>query len=115
VKGLLKFSTHLDQDGNFAMEIARFIGGRHTFRNSVTGKSLTSPDVGIDKTTISQDGSVALAVMGFETRVVVPGEGLVYARVGKIVFDLNTGEVIFEAGQHDDLSELLPALCSALE
>lgn len=115
VEGLLKFSTHFDQNGNFAMEIARFIGGRHTFTNSETGAALFSPDVGIDMTTISQDGSTTLAVMGFETRVVVPGEGIVYATVGKIVLNLNTGEVVFEAGQHNDLADLLPALCSALD
>src|SRR3990172_6319437 len=57
VEGLLKFSTHFDQNGNFAMEIARFIGGRHTFTNSETGAALFSPDVGINMTTLSQDGS----------------------------------------------------------
>jgi len=115
VEGLLKFSIHFDQDGNFAMQIVRFIRGRHTFMNSETGATLFSPDVGIDKTTISQDGSETLAVMGFETRIVVPGEGLVYARVGKIVLNLNTGEVVFEAGQYDDFADLLPALCSVLD
>jgi hypothetical protein len=115
VTGLLKFSTHLDQDGNFVMGIVLFIGGRHTFTNSETGTTLSSPDIGIDKTTISQDGSTIVASMAFETRVVVPGEGLVYARIGKIVFNENTGEVLFEAGQHDDTADLLPALCSALD
>jgi hypothetical protein len=97
------------------MGIVLFIGGRHTFTNSETGATLSSPDIGIDKTTISQDGSTIVASMAFETRVVVPGEGLVYARIGKIVFNANTGEVLFEAGQHDDTADLLPALCSALD
>ena len=115
VTGLLKFSTYFDRDGNFAMGIVLFIGGRHTFMNSETGATLYSPDIGIDKTTISQDGSTIVESLAFETRVVVPGEGLVYARIGKIVFNENTGEVVFEAGQHDDSANLLPALCSALD
>jgi len=115
VEGLLKFSTHFDQDGNIVMDIVRFIRGRHTFTNSETGTALFSPDVGIDKTTINKDGSTILAVMGFETRIVIPGEGIVYARIGNIVVNLNTGEVVFEAGQYDDLADLLPALCSALD
>jgi len=45
----------------------------------------------------------------------VPGEGVVFAHLGKLVFDLNTDEVLFVAGPHDDLGELLPVLCSALD
>jgi hypothetical protein len=115
VTGLLKFSNYFDQDGNITMGIVLFIGGRQTFTNSETGATLSSPDIGIDTTTISQDGSTIVASMAFATRVVVPGEGLVYAHIGKIVFNENTGEVLFEAGQHDDGANLLPALCSALD
>ena len=115
VTGLLKFSNHFDQDGNLAMQTNVFIRGRHTFMNSETGATLFSPDVAIDKTTISQDGSEIAASMAFQTRIVVPGEGLVYARIGRIVVNLDTGDVLFEAGQFDDSANLLPALCSALD
>jgi hypothetical protein len=71
--------------------------------------------VGIDHITINQDGSATVAVVGIVARIVVPGEGLVFAHLGRIVFDLNTGEAIFEAGPHDDLLDLFPALCSALD
>ena len=110
VQGTIKVSTHFDQNGNFVMEIARY-RLRHTLSNSETGASLFSPDVGIDM----QDGSGTLAVIGLVSRIVVPGEGVVFARVGRIVFDLNTGEVVFESGQQDDFANLLPALCSALD
>jgi hypothetical protein len=113
-EGKAKFSTHFDQDGNFVMNIGRF-SLRHTLSNSVTGKSLFSPDVGIDKFTIHQDGSATLAVIGLITRIVVPGEGLVFARFGRLVINADTGETIFEAGRWDDFADLIPVLCSALE
>ena len=114
VQGKVKVSTHFDQNGNFVMEIARF-SLRHTLSNSVTGASLSSPDVGIDMTVINQDGSGTIAVIGIVSQIVVPGEGPVFRHLGRIVFDINTGEVVFEAGQHDDFADLLPALCSALD
>ena len=114
VEGTIKISTHFDKDGEFQMEISRY-RLRHTFTNSETGESLTSPDVGIDKVTISEDGSVIVAVIGIVAHIVVPGEGPVYVDVGRIVFNGTTGELLFEAGQHDDFADLLPALCSALE
>ena len=83
--------------------------------NSETGASLFSPDVGIDKFTIHKDGSATLAVIGIVSRIVVPGEGLVFAHLGRIVFDADTGEILSIAGQHDDLNGLLPVLCSALD
>jgi hypothetical protein len=113
VEGKVKISTHTDKDGNVTMEIARF-SLRHTFVNSETGASLTSPDAGIDKITVNQDGSGTVAVIGVVSRIAVPGEGVVFVHVGKIVFDLNTGDVLFVAGPHDDFADLLPALCSAL-
>ena len=113
IEGTVKVSIHFDQDGNFAMELARF-GLHHTYTNSVTGESLRSPDAGIDKITVNEDGSGTVAVIGIVGRIVVPGEGLVFAHLGRIVFDLDTGEVLFEAGRHDDFGELFPLLCTAL-
>ena len=113
VEGTVKISTHFDQDGNFTMQLIRF-SLRHTYTNSETGETLISPDVGIDKITVHQDGSVTIAVIGIVARIVIPGEGLVFAHLGRIVFDASTGEVIFEAGQHDALEDLFPVLCSAL-
>ena len=113
VEGTVKVSTHFDQDGNLVMEIARF-SLRHTLTNSVTGKSLFSPDVGIDMFTISEDGSETVAVIGIVRRFVVPGEGIAFAIIGNIVFNLTTGEVQFVAGPHDAFADLGPILCSAL-
>ena len=114
VEGRIKVSTHIDNDGNFSMEIARF-SLRHTYTNSVTGASLRSQDVGIDKIVFEEDGSATVAVIGIIAHIVVPGEGPVFSHLGRIVFDFFTGEVLFVAGPHDDFADLLPALCSALD
>lgn len=114
VEGTVKVSTHFDQDGNFVMEIVRF-SLHHTYTNSVTGASLSSPDVGIDKIVSNDDGSASVSVIGIVGRIVVPGEGLVFAHLGKIMFDADTGEVLFVAGPHDDFGDLLSVLCSALD
>jgi hypothetical protein len=114
VEGRIKISVHFDKDGNFAMQVVR-VHLRHTLSNSETGASLSTPDVGIDKITVHKDGSTTVAIIGVVARIVVPGEGLVFARIGRVVFDANTGETIFEAGQQDDFANLIPVLCSALD
>jgi hypothetical protein len=108
LEGTIKASFQYDQDGNFRMRIARFALS-HTFTNSVTGASLFTPDVGID-----QEFTTHFAVIGLVGRIVVPGQGLVFVNLGRLVYD-NTGEVIFEAGPHDNFDDLLPVLCSALD
>ena len=107
IEGFIKTSVQFDQDGNFKMRISRF-ALRHTFSNSETGASIFSPDVGVDL-----EVPANVAVVGIVMRIVVPGVGPVFANVGRVVYD-NSG-VIFEAGQHDNYGDLLPALCSALD
>jgi hypothetical protein len=113
VEGRIKVSVHFDKDSNFAMQVVR-VHLRHTLSNSETGVSLTTPDVGIDKITVHKDGSTTVAIIGVVARIVIPGQGLVFARIGRVVIDANTGESIFEAGQQDDFAKLIPVLCSAL-
>ena len=112
VEGTIRISTHFEANGDFAMEIAHF-KLQHTFTNLETGASLSSPDVGINRVTISQDDSFRLAEIGIVYRLVVPGEGLIFALIGQTIFNLDTGEVVFEAGQHDE--DLLGPLCAALD
>jgi hypothetical protein len=113
VEGRVKVSTHFDRNGNFSMEVAR-VHLRHTLTNSETGASLSSPDVGIDKVTVNQDGSTTVAIIGVVARIVVPGEGLIFASVGRLVFDANTGETLLVAGPHDDFADLPEILCATL-
>jgi hypothetical protein len=113
IEGTIRVSEHVDRDGNFVMSLSRF-SLHHTYINSVTGDTLRTPDVGLDKVTVNEDGSGTVAVIGIVGRIVIPGEGLVFAHLGRIVFDLETDAVVFEAGRHDDFGELFALLCEAL-
>ena len=112
VTGTLKISRRTTQDGS-VVEIVR-VRLRETFTNSVTGESVSTPDVGIDKVTTSQDGTTTVVIIGLINRIVVPGEGLIVATAGRLVLVFSgpgAPDVVFEAGPE---GELLPALCTAL-
>jgi hypothetical protein len=57
-----------------------------------------------------QDG--ARLELGLRNTYSVPGEGVVLLDAGRIVIDLVTGEVLFEAGQHEFLEGDAEAFCS---
>ncbi len=116
VEGFIRVHRFFDKEGNFVRRISNF-ALKVTYTNPETGETLTTPSVGPDIFTLHEDGSRTIASIGIIERVVVPGEGLVAAQIGKIVFfftgsgDLEP-EVIFEAGQHE--GDILAALCEAL-
>jgi hypothetical protein len=113
VTGTIKISHRTTANGT-EIQISRY-SLRETYTNSETGESVSTPDVGIDKLTINPDGSATLVVIGLLNRIVIPGEGLIVANAGRLVFFF-TGpneepDVVFEAGPSGDL---LPALCTVL-
>ena len=115
VKGFIRVHDFLDEEGNLVREIANF-NLKVTYTNPETGETLSSRSVGPDILTVNEDGSATVASIGIIARIVVPGEGLLVAQVGKIVFFFTDPEdeepdVIFVAGPHEDL---LAALCEAL-
>jgi hypothetical protein len=77
--------------------------------------SFSTTDAGPNIITFHKDGSSTVATIGLVSHVVLKGQGVVAAQVGKIVatFDAdgNLTGISFEAGKHDDL---LPAICAAL-
>ena len=104
-QGRIKVRTFLE-DGQVVREVAT-IALRRTATNPETGESMWTPDVGVDIFRPEEDGSGTLMVMGLVTRLVVPGEGLVFADIGKVTlfFDSPTDtepDVLFEAGRHDE-------------
>jgi hypothetical protein len=125
VVGTIKESVLVDEAGNFVVTQARF-----RLKEALigpTGATLTYPNVGIDKIAYNPDGTQTVTATGIlALRVVVPGEGLVIANVGRVVttltFDPETGEVVqeetdFEAGQRPedfDEAEALAAICAYL-
>ena len=76
-------------------------------------------DVGVDRVTYQDDGSLINVIVGNVQSITVPGQGRVYSDVGQvtihITFDENgepSVEVLDSAGQHDD--DQLGVLCEIL-
>ena len=114
--GFVKVHVFFDKAGNSVGVINNF-ALKVTYTNPETGETLTTPVVGPDIITFQDDGSETVASIGIIARIVVPGEGLVAAQIGKIVFFFTDPEdeepdVIFVAGPHD--GNILAALCEAL-
>jgi hypothetical protein len=105
------------KDGEVVMSLNNF-ALMHTFSNPTTGESLTTPDVGADHATISEDGSSTVAIIGIVARVVVPGEGIVAGEVGRVTLFFtdpeDTEPDVSVAGIHDGFEAVDAALCAAL-
>ena len=114
--GHVTFRVFTDADGNPVREVNNYaLGGTYSSANG----SLRVRDVGVDRITYLPDGSLIQIIIGNVRSFSIPGQGRVYADVGRtvlqITFDAN-GDPIFtvisQQGQHDD--DNLEALCSVL-
>ena len=74
-----------------------------TFTNPETGATLSLHDVGPDVYFV-RDGKLFVAVTGRSTT----GSGV----IGRVVFDVETGEVVFEAGK--PVGDYVETVCEAL-
>ena len=114
VEGHLTIHIFFDKNGNPRFQVNTF-AFTESFTNPVNGMSITTRNVGPDKITFNEDGTVTVATIGLLSHVIVKGQGETAALVGKIVFTFDAeGNLIgtsFEAGKHEDL---LPAICAAL-
>ena len=112
VGGHVRLHLFPDEVGRVEMDNYNF---HITYTNPATGETLQSLSVGPDIFFVDTEDSVTRASMGIIERIVVPGEGLVAAQVGRLVILFAPGlppEVLFEAGQHD--GDILGAICAAL-
>jgi hypothetical protein len=98
-----------DNDGN-VIEIHQAINATDTYRQSVTGQSITMGShfmVHIDV----QAGLNASA--GMQYHLMIPGLGHVLLEVGHSVYDFNTGVLVFVAGPHQVINGDTSGLCAA--
>jgi hypothetical protein len=116
--GKLVIQHHYDSDGNLVFDKLTFVQWSIRVSNAETGKTLFTAGPEPTVVTFHQDGSMTFAYMGLGLHVVVPGQGLVAASVGRIVFYVTfengtpEEEVVFEAGMHGvDVGQ---AACEAL-
>jgi hypothetical protein len=91
-----RVTEYFNADGDL-VRARIYVHGSGTFANSVTGESNTgsSPSIYFDDYVAG-----TTAIVGRLNHNNLPGEGNVALDAGRIVFDMETGEVIFSAGPH---------------
>jgi hypothetical protein len=96
------YTAFFDQQGNLVREQIHFQGTGELV-NTVTGKTETgsSPTMEIVDYKRGTDTTVGLV---FHNNI--PGQGIVALAAGRITFNLDTGELIFEGGPHPDFDEI---------
>lgn len=114
------FHLFLDEDGNFERIIITEPTMRMVFTNLATGEKVWTPTVNMVEERMNDDGTGTKTLRGLLWRLVVPGEGLVTADVGRIdwlfTFDdegnVVSEDVVFVAGIQEN--QLPPMLCAVL-
>jgi hypothetical protein len=96
------YTAFFDQQGNLVREQIH-IRGTGELVNTVTGKTETgsSPTMVIVDYKRGTETTVGLI---FHNNI--PGEGIVALSAGRITFNLDTGEVVFEGGPHPEFDEI---------
>ena len=93
---------------------------RLTFTNLDSGKTVWTPSVNMVLSEANEDGTGTQSLRGLLWHLIVPGEGLITADVGRLDYRLtfdNNGniideEVVFSAGIQQ--GQFIPTLCSVL-
>lgn len=117
--GTFTSKTYFDEDGNPTHNVLTVSDFHIEWSNPLSGRSLTSPLAGPFVTTFGPDGSAMITVAGNDGRFVAPGEGIVFAAVGLLIYsvedleDPNSPiEIIVSTGIQD--ASPFPAVCSGL-
>ena len=107
------FIVHFDKEGNVVRESVHF-----NFPNDIYYNS-ENPDISLTGNAAQNfkfdyiDNTLAIA--GLQLKLTVPGYGVVAHEVGRVIIDLISGDVMFQAGPADFTDDDTAALCSALE
>jgi hypothetical protein len=116
ITGSVIFRNWLDADGNDVRAVNNY-ALTDTF-SSVNG-SVRAKDVGADRVTLNEDGSITVIIIGNVQSISIPGQGRISQDVGRakltITFDENGDATeVFEplGGKHDENG--VEALCSVL-
>jgi hypothetical protein len=96
------YTAFFDDQGNLVREQIHFRGTGELV-NTVTGKTETgsSPTMVIVDYKRGTETTVGLV---FHNNI--PGQGIVALAAGRITFNLDTGDVIFEGGPHPDFDQI---------
>ena len=116
--GHITFRRWIDAEGNVSRELNNF--AVHN-RLSSASASIRLVDVGVDRVTYNEDGSITQVVIGNVQSIQVPGQGRVYSDVGQttllVTFPDPEGEPVFEVirqvGQHSEVDQV-ELICEVL-
>ncbi len=106
--GTFKVTTYYDSAGNPVKSILTN-QSRYTETATAYGKTLLG---NYPAPSITSFPSGTAVLLGLRINYTVPGAGAVLLDAGRVVFDLVTGAVVFEAGQHQRLDGDAEAFCS---
>jgi hypothetical protein len=104
-------TTYYDNDGNWA-EIHDAINGTDTYRQSVTGQSITMPSHFMVHYNVP---SGLNSSAGLQYHLMIPGLGNVLLDAGRTVYDLNAHAYVFLAGPHQVITGDTAGLCAAFD
>jgi len=104
--GTFKTTTFYDSEGNVVKSILSNFDVRYTSTATANGKTLSTNYPLVFITYSDADIRV-----GLRNAYTVPGEGVVLLDAGRLILDPATGEVTFEAGQHEIVEGSVDAFC----
>jgi YD repeat-containing protein len=108
--GTFKTKTYYDGEGNIVKTILTNSNVRFTSTATANGKTLSTNYPLVFITYSDADIRV-----GLRNAYHVPGAGVVLLDAGRLILDIDTGGVIFEAGQHELLNGSVDAFCGYFE
>jgi hypothetical protein len=108
--GTFKTKTYYDGERNIVKTILTNSNVRFTSTATANGKTLSTNYPLVFITYSDADIRV-----GLRNAYHVPGAGVVLLDAGRLILDIDTGGVIFEAGQHELLNGSVDAFCGYFE
>lgn len=110
--------TFRTTDFSNGKEVAHTVDFHITYSNAATGKSVSTVLGGTFTTVPNGDGTVTATINGNDGHETVPGQGTIYANVGKLVYIADASDpftpltILKSTGQQDPAQ--FPVTCTAL-
>jgi hypothetical protein len=110
--GSFKVKTFYDAEGNRVRTILTNFNDRYTATATANGKTLSTNYPLTVHTSFEEDEEDLRLELGLRNAYRVPGAGVVLLDAGRVIIDLATDDVLFEAGQHQFLNGDADAFCN---
>ena len=110
---VIPYTDHYNKQGELIFTDYRLFSSDVTYYNS-TDPSISVIEKGRDPEIARwnwEDGTIA--DMGKFFKITLPGQGVIYQMAGRLLIDIDTGEIFFSAGPKDFVEGNVAALCAA--